>query len=164
MTTPPDRHLKPRADRAPQKLAVALGAAALLSLTLLPNARADDDALSLSDAWLRTIVPSVPAAGYFRLKNDGATARKLTGASSPACNKLMLHQSKKLNGVDKMVMVDKAVVPAHGALIFAPGGYHLMCMKPSSAMQPGQQVSVTLHFEDGAALTGMFKVHGVRAK
>jgi copper(I)-binding protein len=63
-----------------------------------------------------------------------------------------------------MVMVKKVSVPAHGTLTFAPGGYHLMCMKPSADMKPGQDVPVTLRFEDGATLTGQFKVYGARGQ
>ena len=92
------------------------------------------------------------------MKNDSDTARALTGASSPACGSIMLHQSKTENGVDKMVMVKQVEVPAHGTLQFAPHGYHLMCMKPSADMKQGQQVPMTLRFADGATLTGQFEV------
>jgi periplasmic copper chaperone A len=139
---------------------VLLAAAAVLGLASSPSARAADGGLTLSDAWIRTILPSRPAAGYFTLRNDGDAARDLTGASSPACGSIMLHQSKTVDGVAKMVMVMKIAVPAHGTLQFAPHGYHLMCMKPSADLAPGQDVPVTLRFADGAALSGEFQVHG----
>lgn len=129
------------------------------SLAVMPSAGAADDGLSLSDAWIRMTVPSRPAAGYFTLKNAGDTPRALTGASSPACGNVMLHQSKTVNGVDKMEMVKQVAVPAHGTLQFAPHGYHLMCMKPSADLKPGQQVPVTLRFATGDPLTGQFEVH-----
>ncbi len=94
--------------------------------------------LTVSNAWFRMIVPGRPAGGYFLLTNDGDTARDLVGASSPACGTAMLHQSISENGTDKMVMVDHVEVPAHGSVEFAPGGYHVMCMKPTDEHEARQ--------------------------
>jgi copper(I)-binding protein len=124
-------------------------------------ARADAGGLSLSGAWMRIIIPSRPAAGYFTLTNSNATPRTLVGAASPACGGLMLHQSLQQGGQDSMVMVPRVVVPAHGTLRFAPGGYHLMCTAPGPAVRPGGQVMVTLRFADGATVSGAFPVRGV---
>jgi hypothetical protein len=63
-----------------------------------------------------------------------------------------------VNGVDQMVHVDKVEVPAHGSFKFAPGGYHIMCMKPTDAVKPGKSVSVTLKFADGRTISADFPV------
>jgi copper(I)-binding protein len=160
----PSRRAAGPASRRRQAFAARIAAATLVGLAALPSSQAADGGLTLSDAWMRTIVPSRPAAGYFTLKNDGDQARVLTGASSPACGSIMLHQSKTENGVDKMIMVKSVPVPAHGSLQFAPHGYHLMCMSPSPDLKPGQTVPVTLEFEDGATLRGAFAVRGARGQ
>ena len=116
--------------------------------------------ISISNAWVRMIVPSRPAAGYFTLTNDSDTKATLTGASSPGCGSTMLHQSVKENGTDKMVMVMSVDVPAHGTLSFAPAGYHVMCMAPTDAMKIGAKVPFTLTFGDGSSLTSDFEVKG----
>jgi hypothetical protein len=116
--------------------------------------------LSLTDPWFRFIIPSVPAAGYFTLTNAGHETRVLTGASSPACGSLMMHKSMSADGEDRMVMVNSLDVPSNGAVIFGPGGYHLMCMEPKD-MKIGTRVPVTLSFADGTKLTQDFLVHGV---
>jgi periplasmic copper chaperone A len=109
-------------------------------------------------------MPSLPAAGYFTLSNAGATARILVAAASPACGALMLHQSVSTNGEERMVIVPSVTVPAHGNIRFAPGGYHLMCMSPGSAIKPGQSVPVTLRLRDGATLSTNFPVRGATGK
>jgi copper(I)-binding protein len=109
---------------------------------------------------MRFIIKATPAAGYMTLKNDGDRAVVLTGASSPACGMLMLHQSKQENGVDRMMHVGKLDVPAHGSLTLSPGGYHLMCMQPKDAMKIGASVPVTLTFADGQTVTAQFPVKG----
>ena len=54
----------------------------------------------------------------------------------------MLHQSKEVNGVEKMLPVKSVTVKPHGTLKFEPGSYHVMCMKPNMAL--GQSVPMTL--------------------
>ena len=120
--------------------------------------------ISLSEPWFRFITPMVPAAGYFTLSNSTAAPEILVGASSAACGSLMLHQSVTKNGVEQMIMVPKVVVPAHGTLQFAPGGYHLMCMSPGAAMRAGQSVPVTLQFEGGGTLSADFPVRDATGK
>jgi len=56
-------------------------------------AQAADSGVKVSDPWMRLVVPSRPAAGYFTLSNDTTKAQVLVGAASPACGMLMLHQS-----------------------------------------------------------------------
>ena len=120
----------------------------------------DAAGLSVTDGWLRSIIPSRPAGGYFTVKNDSDTDRKLVGASSPGCGMLMLHQST----TGTMVMVRQVDVPAHGSAMFAPGGFHLMCMKPTDMIKPGKSVPVTLKFDGGGTLTADFPVRGATGK
>ena len=120
--------------------------------------------LGVSGAWMRFIMPSRPAAGYFTLSNDSPNPRMLTGASSPACAELMLHRSLQEGAMDSMEMVARVPVPAHGSVSFAPGGYHLMCVSPSRDMVPGHSVSVTLHFADQTTVTTYFPVRNAAGK
>lgn len=135
--------------------ALAVAAAALAGAG---PSQAAENGLTLSHAWIRSIVPSRPAAAYFTLKNNGDAARALVSASSPACAAMMMHRSVDENGMQGMRPVDSVTVPAHGAVTFAPGGYHVMCMKPTSAMKPGKKVPVTLKFGDGGSMTAEFPV------
>jgi hypothetical protein len=134
-------------------------AAALLLMAAGPGPSPD---AAVSDGRLRVLLPSRPAAGYFRLDNHGATALDLVSASSPVCGSLMLHRSMHTGGMESMDMVDHVAVPPHGSVQFAPGGYHLMCMQPVSGLQHGQTVPVTLSFAGGGSVTANFAVEGAR--
>jgi hypothetical protein len=120
--------------------------------------------LTITGQWFRLVMPSLPAAGYFTLSNATAAPQRLVGAASPACGMLMLHKSVSANGTERMVMVPSVVVPAHGKVEFAPGGYHLMCMSPGPAMEPRQSVPVTLRLADGQTITAGFPVRGATGK
>jgi periplasmic copper chaperone A len=146
----------PVGGRAPSRF-IALTALALLGGGVLPAAAAG---VTIVKPWMRLIIKERPAAGYFTLRNDTDAAVTLTGASSSACGMVMLHQTKEENGVAKMLPVKKVVVAAHRSVRFAPGGYHLMCMKPQAAMVADRSVPVTLKFVDGKTLTAQFPVKG----
>jgi len=120
------------------------------------SARAVD--VTVTNAWFRALPAGLPAGGYFSLHNAGATPEKLVGAKSAACGVLMLHQSTESGGMSRMNDVASVEVGAGATIAFAPGGYHLMCMHPSSAMAPGRQVTVTLLFADGARTDAVFAV------
>lgn len=134
-------------------------AAAMMAM-LLTGTAASAAGLTIEKPWMRLIVKARPAAGYFTVMNDTDTSVALTGAASPACGMLMLHQSVEENGVGKMLPVKSVTVPAHGRISFAPGGYHLMCMQPQSSMGVGKSVPVTLKFAHGQTLTADFPVKG----
>ena len=128
------------------------------------NAQSAAGGLRVSGQWFRLIMPSLPAAGYFTVTNATTVPEKLTGAASPACGMLMLHQSVSKNGEESMIMVPSVTIPAHGTVQFAPGGYHLMCMSPRPAMAPGKSVPVTLRLANGESLSASFPVRGATGK
>ena len=114
--------------------------------------------VSVAHPWMRYLLPNLPAAGYMVLSNSGDDDAMLTGAASPDCGMLSLHESKDDSGMAMMMNERSIRVPAHGSVNFAPGGFHLMCMQPR--MRVGGAVPVTLIFQDGRRLTIEMPVYG----
>ncbi len=137
-------------------LAVSLAAPAMAATSAMPDLRAEH-------AWIRLMPGDLPSAGYLVLHNDSDTARTLTGVTSDAYGKVMLHKSTQASGVSHMQMVKSVPVPAHGKAEFAPGGYHLMLMQRGVPVQVGQTVVMVLHFADGGDLSVGFKVRAANA-
>lgn len=145
----------------------AAGRAASLALgvaTLVLTAAAPAPDASVRDSWMRLLLPSRPAAGYFELDNHGASTLTLTGAASPGCGSLMLHRSVHNGGTERMDAISQVAVPAHGTIRFAPGGYHLMCVQPAQGLHPGGTMPVTLTFAGGGELTTNFTIEGPRGR
>lgn len=136
----------------------------LLALVLLVVATgvARADGVTVSDAWIRALPPSVPSGGYFTLHNGTAKPVTLVTAQSPACGMLMLHRSNSMTGMSSMDDVREVIVPAGGTVKFAPGGYHLMCME--ATVKPGQKIPVTLNFRGGTKMTATFAVRNAAGK
>src|SRR5579885_1445433 len=111
-------------------------------------------------AFLAAIPPGARAAD---IQVGNAWFRALP-AGLPACGMLMLHQSTSENGTSSMSELSGVVVPAHGRIAFAPGGYHLMCMNPDEGLSPGKHVPVTLEFADGTKVNADFTVKNARGK
>ncbi len=141
---------------------LAVSGALLLAALAAPGTAATPADVTITHPWIRFLTPAIPAAGYFTLHNNGAQPLVLTGAKSPDCGQLMLHRSVVKNSSASMVMVHSVTVPARGDATFRPGGYHLMCMSPSTAISPGKQVPVTLTFRTSAPVTTSFAVYGAK--
>jgi hypothetical protein len=120
--------------------------------------------MTVSGGWFRALPANLPAGGYFTLHNGGVVPISLIGAASPACGMLMLHESVSMNGMSSMESIESIPVPPGTDVTFAPGGYHLMCMKPTAAMKPGGSVPVTLQFADGSKVTSNFAVKNAKGQ
>jgi copper(I)-binding protein len=139
------------------RLLRSINVALVIALAVSGAARAAD--VVITNAWFRALPAGLPAGGYFVLANTGNRTATLSGASSSACGELMLHRSIETGGMSRMVMVPKIRVLPHHRVVFAPGGYHLMCMHPDALkMKPGSSVAVTLDFTDGTKTATSFIV------
>lgn len=107
-----------------------------------------------SDGWVRWLPGTIPSAGYLMVSNESDKDVVLIGVTSPDYAMVHLHQSYTTpDGNSAMRMVGALRIPAHGHVVLAPGGYHLMLMRARKALKPGDTTSVVLRFEGGATLS-----------
>jgi copper(I)-binding protein len=137
-----------------------------LSLVILLSLTAPAVAapVNVTDAWFRALPGKLPAGGYFEAHNTTKTDVAILGAQSDGCSTVMVHKSSSAGGMSRMEMVDKVDVPAGGKVSFAPGGYHLMCLRPTALMKIGGKVPVVLHLSDGTRVAASFAVRGASGK
>ncbi len=117
--------------------------------------------LEVSDAWIAEAPPNVSAqAGYLTLKNGTARPMSLVGVTSGAFESVQIHRSQHdmATGMMKMSHAKAVEIPAGGTMQFKPGGYHLMLMKPKSALKAGDRVEMVLTFADGSESRVTFTV------
>jgi len=119
--------------------------------------------LRATRAWVRlAAVPGHPAAAYLTL-HGGAEDVRLIAVDSDAAGSSELHQSMK-TGPDGaatgamtgqmtgMQRLDGLDLPAHGTLVFAPGGNHVMLFGVSPQVKPGGHMTLAIRFEKGQPL------------
>lgn len=112
------------------------------------------DELAVRDAWVRAAPPgSHMTAAYMVIANPTGTTAFLTGVTSPDFADAEVHATVVVDGVSGMRHQPRVEVPAGGETVLAPGGLHIMLMKPVSGMPAGGSVALTLTFEDGRSLT-----------
>lgn len=106
-----------------------------------------------------TPAPGVPAVGFITLSNSGQQADRLIAATSPAAERIEIHETQMHDGVMKMRALPKGVaLPIGKTVALAPGGTHLMLFDVRQPLVAGQSVPVTLQFERAGAVEVLFAV------
>jgi copper(I)-binding protein len=105
---------------------------------------AAESPLGFEDAWVRPMPPaSMMTAGFGRLVNNSGTDIEISSYSSPQFEDVSLHQTVLEGGLSRMKEVPMLNLVAGSEIELAPGGYHLMFMKPI-----GEQTEIVeIHFE-----------------
>jgi copper(I)-binding protein len=147
--------------------AIAIGALMAASPALYTVAFADPPAASpaaakptieIEAAWIRWLPAGLPAAGYLTLTNTGDKPLALDGASSPSYGDVSIHRSVRHGTTETMTPVKDLTLEPHQTVAFESTGYHLMLMRPATAVDTAARIRITLHFSDASSLTVPFKL------
>jgi copper(I)-binding protein len=113
-----------------------------------------DDGLQVTGPWIREAPPGASVlAGYLTLSNTTDTALVIESISSPAFEAVEIHRSWVEDGIARMQAVPGLTIPAAGSFSLAPGGYHLMLLRPVRSLTAGDNVTLLLHHTGGACVT-----------
>ncbi|MGB1109494.1 MAG: copper chaperone PCu(A)C [Gammaproteobacteria bacterium] len=107
--------------------------------------------VSIESPYARAVPPGTPNSAVFMgVSNTDSVDHALVSAASPASEVVELHTHIMEDGLAKMREVPKIDVPAGGQTMLKPGGLHVMLIGLKQDLEIGQQVEVTLTFEDGS--------------
>ncbi|WP_205741914.1 copper chaperone PCu(A)C [Halomonas marinisediminis] len=122
-------------------------------LASLASSAALADSLRVEGAHVRAVPPvSTTTAAFMVLHNEGEADRSLVAASTPAARVAELHNHVDVDGVMQMRRVEAVPVPANASVSLAPGGYHLMLIDLAAPLHEGDEVTLSLTFDDGQTL------------
>jgi copper(I)-binding protein len=120
----------------------------LAAAALLAPLAALADPVEVQDAWVREGPPSVRVlAGYMQVHNRTDAPVAITGASSPAVDRIELHRTEMREGVARMIEQERVEIPAGASVAFEPGGLHLMLFDPPEPLRAGDSVQIELALE-----------------
>jgi copper(I)-binding protein len=109
--------------------------------------------VSVEQPWSRATPPgSKIGVGFMQLRNAGAAAERVVGASSPAAGRVEMHVTTREGEVMQMRQVESFTIPAGGTFELKPGGAHLMLMGLKRPLRQGERVPLTLRLEKGGEL------------
>jgi len=128
---------------------IATCAALCLSSGLYAGTAAED--VQAEGAYARAVPPGQPnSAAFVSLTNKSDADHALVAAESSASKVVELHTHLLEEGMMKMRPVAKIDLPAGETVELQPGGLHLMLIDLARQLSPGEEVSITLVFEDGS--------------
>lgn len=104
----------------------------------------------INNFWLRAAPPNASMmAAYGELENNTDKDIVLIDAYSPAFNMSMIHQTKIVDGMAKMIHQGELVIKPREKLIFKPGSFHIMLMHPNFQMSVGDKIKIHLIYRIG---------------
>jgi copper(I)-binding protein len=111
------------------------------------------------EGWVRLGPAGMPMmAGFGRIENRCSVPVTITGANSPAFGSVELHETRLVDGVNRMRPVPELRIAPDNSAVLKPGGMHLMLMKPHATLQAGSKVMVEFELSGGGKLLGEFEV------
>lgn len=109
---------------------------------------APDAPLTFDNPRARLVAPGVPLGGYLTIANHGERTVRLVAARSTAFDRVMIHETRMTDGRAEMRHRDDGVTIEPGERVeFAPGGLHLMLMRPTTPLNVGDSVEIILEFD-----------------
>ncbi|WP_050929327.1 copper chaperone PCu(A)C [Aestuariivita boseongensis] len=124
---------------------LAAGAATLLATAALA------DGIVIHDPYARSSGPtSVTGAAFMGIENQSDTPDRLIDARGDIAARVEIHTHlQDANGVMRMVKVEDGIpIPAGGTAMLQRGGDHVMFMGLTQPLLQGDEITVTLVFEN----------------
>lgn len=101
--------------------------------------------LTATDAWIREAPPgAMMTAAYAKLRNGGDQPLRVDGAFGAGFAAAELHHTVVENGLSRMRHGEPLEIAPGARAALAPGGWHLMLMRPFRPLKAGDQVPLAL--------------------
>lgn len=114
------------------------------------------EGLSITDATAKPpIEGQTTGVGYLTIRNTGDAPDRLLAAAAAGTSSIELHTHRDVDGMKRMEKVDAVDLPAGAAVVFQPGGLHLMLFGFAPV---GEEIPVTLTFEKAGEVVVPFKI------
>ncbi len=112
--------------------------------------------IRIEEAWTRPTPPGAQSTAFYAtILNESGSDDRVVGATSSLCGMAELHLSTTTDGVMSMSPAgpdDLALAP-DDELRLEPGGLHVMCMGLTGPVDEGDEVELTVEFEEAGTIT-----------
>jgi len=130
---------------------IAIVVALVLAFPWQGGAAAGD--IAITDAWSPpTLKGASTGAVYLTIVNRGAKPDRLTGIETPAAARAELHEELMTGGVMSMKPVADFTIAPGATVMLAPGHYHIMLTGLKTPLAAGDNLPLTLRFEQAGAI------------
>lgn len=139
---------------------VILNILMVLALGLAATGASADGDIQVRDPWVQAAPPNVKVlAAYLEIVNNGKNPQVLTGVSCPAFDHVGIHRSMMHGNMVHMEQIKELTIPPQASVALKPGELHLMLTDAKKPLKAGDQVPMTLTFQNGKkiALTAIVR-------
>jgi copper(I)-binding protein len=146
----------------------ALSAALLSQILPAVPAQADDydvGSMHIASPWARATPKGASAgAGYMTITNKGTAPDRVSCVSDDASAQCQIHSMTMEDGVMKMRPVEGGLEIKPGETItLQPGGYHVMFVGLTHALEQGKTVDVKLKFDTAGTVDVQYPIAAIGA-
>ncbi len=139
------------------KTALLAGACALLPSLAIAEMMVDDPYARAAGAMARS------GAAFMEITNTGDADDRLVAAASDVAERVELHTHIMDGDVMRMAEVEEGfAVPAGETIALARGGMHVMFLGLTRVLEQGDEIEVTLTFEEAGEMTVTIPVDNER--
>ena len=122
-----------------------------------PSRGTEADKLIVRDAWIREMPPGRRlTAAYMTIENLSGKGSALLAAKADVAGAVEMHRAEMDNGVMRMRKLDRIGLPVGRTDL--TGELHIMLIDLKAPLQDGDQVALTLEFENAVKQTVMVPV------
>lgn len=122
------------------------------------------DQVTVVDPYVRAVPPVVTtSAAFMQLRSSAGEERFLVAASTPVAGAVELHMHLMDQGVMRMRRIPHIHLPPGAPVMLQPGGLHIMLFDLKAQLKPGEEVPITLTFDDGSHKTVTAEVRSVES-
>lgn len=156
----------PRPQPCPIRARVALALSAWMACgiaTAMPGAAPPAGCVpKVEGAWIRMPPAGLPMmAGYARVSNPCRVALAIVAAHSDAFADTSLHETRVEGGISRMRATPALRLAPGASATLAPGGFHLMLMRPVKPLHAGDRVAIEFTLEDGRRFSAQFEARPI---
>lgn len=137
--------------------------AALALTTFALPAYASD--LIVYDPFARATPPGAQVGGAFLTLHNHGDPTRLVGARSDAAALVQIHtHTIDEAGIMRMREVEEGIaLGTHSTVTLAPGGLHIMLMNLNGPLKEGEEVDITLEFDNGKTVDVSVPIKSIAA-
>jgi hypothetical protein len=115
--------------------------------------------ITVSSPMVRASFGGAPnSAAYLVITNSGNAPDRLIAARCACAASVDIHQTEDMAGMSMMKSAAPVTIPAHGQVVFRPGGLHLMLTHLKARLAEGGEQDITLVFQRAGTVQANFQI------
>jgi len=121
--------------------------------------------VDIEKPYVRATIPGTSvSSAYMKLHSSYDKAVKLVAVKSTVSERVEIHEHTMADGMMKMRQVESLTIAPKGSVMLQPSGYHIMIFNLSKPLKEGEEIALTLVFDNNTQQLVKVPVHSIKRK